>query len=183
MWFAEISPNGQELRVFPGVQHELCEEEARWFGCCSMEFTPRWGDLHRHELPIPNGGFLWEYGSNVGKTMPQTTHLGMVYTISKNADDWGMVQMALLYRLQSSLVPINSTNQCEIKLTKMTRSGQRTSNFCRRTSGRFLNWTLNGTLNGTRWEKREEEPVFMMSGYSNAQKDRHVRNLYFKQVT
>jgi hypothetical protein len=150
---------------FPGCNMNFVKRRRKGIGCCSMEFTPRWGDLHRHELPIRNGGFSWEYGSNVGKTMPQTTFfLNGLYNLEKC---WWLGDGAngIVF---PTLVPINSTNQCEIKLTKMTRSGQRTSNFCRRTSGR---WTLTGTLNGTRWEKREEEPVFMMFGYSNAQKD------------
>ena len=58
---------------FPGCNMNFVKRRRKGIGCCSMEFTPRWGDLHRHELPIRNGGFSWEYGSNVGKTMPQTT--------------------------------------------------------------------------------------------------------------
>jgi hypothetical protein len=47
-----------------------------------------------------------------------TTHLGMVYTNYKNGDDWGMVQMALLYPHSSGrtehinkLKPSTSYNQ------------------------------------------------------------------------
>ena len=38
--------------------------------------------------------------SNVGKTVPSTSHLGMVYTTYKNGDDWGMVYYCSTHILQ-----------------------------------------------------------------------------------